>query len=120
VTWASPTCLVVLFYSDRTHRLDSNVLPPPGVYGRKPNTEAFTVNGRYALFRERAIYQTSEPANTHKTPQTLWWYVMLLCCRIGLASRYLGTQARNSQRRRNVLQEMRTYEDTVAFIFDHH
>lgn len=41
------------------------------------------------------------PATPHKTPQTLWWYIMLLvlACAVAesvLASRYLGTQREES------------------------
>ena len=41
------------------------------------------------------------PAAPHKTPQTLWWYVMLLVlvsavAESALASRYLGTQREES------------------------
>jgi hypothetical protein len=41
------------------------------------------------------------PATPHRTPQTLWWYVMLLLFASAvaesvLASRYLGTQREES------------------------
>jgi hypothetical protein len=41
------------------------------------------------------------PAAAHKTPQTMWWYVMLLALAAAvaesvLASRYLGTQREES------------------------
>jgi hypothetical protein len=43
------------------------------------------------------LNQTSGPATPHQTPQSLWWYVMLLVfasavAESALASRYLGTQ----------------------------
>jgi hypothetical protein len=42
------------------------------------------------------VGQTTSPAAPNKTPQYLWWYVMLLvlACAVAesvLASRYLGT-----------------------------
>jgi hypothetical protein len=45
--------------------------------------------------------KTAGPATPQKTPQTLWWYVMLLVfvfavAESALASRYLGTQREES------------------------
>jgi hypothetical protein len=48
-----------------------------------------------------AANQAAGPAPVHKTPETLWWYVMLLVFASAvaesvLASRYLGTQREES------------------------
>ena len=74
---------------------------PEGIESRRDSRTMCWRCGKATARPSTQQASTAGPAAPHKTPQTLWWYVMLLVFALAiaesvLASRYLGTQREES------------------------